>query len=124
MTRWLWLVAGGIVGTGSRFVLTDAVSRWLGTGFPYGTLTVNTLGCLVMGCAATWVDRSAMSADMRLFLMTGGLGAFTTLSALIYDSWRLMERGQGVAAAINVVGTIGLGFLAFWLGSRLILALV
>ncbi len=120
---WFWLLAGGLIGTAGRYALSGVVYGWAGSGFPFGTLAVNTLGCFLMGCAATLVDRSAMSPEARLFCMIGGLGAFTTFSSLIYESWRLMQDGQAMLAAANVAGSVVLGCFAFWLGSVLASAL-
>jgi len=117
MQKWLMLLAGGMVGTAGRYLVSEGVYRWLGTGFPTGTLAVNTLGCLVIGFLATLIDQKfLLKPEARLFLMVGMLGAFTTFSTLIYESWRLIQGGQGWLAAVNLVGSVCLGLAALWIG--------
>jgi len=118
MQRWLLLITGGICGTLGRYVLAGAVYEWLGSGFPYGTLTVNSVGCLVIGFLSTLADwRSLLTPEFRLFWMIGLLGAFTTFSTLIYESWRLLQDGQMLLAGANLFGSLMLGLAALWVGS-------
>lgn len=118
MTHWWWLIAGGILGTAGRYVLAGAVYARTGAAFPYGTLAVNTLGCLVIGFLSTLADRKFLfTPEFRLFWMIGLLGAFTTFSTLIYESWRLLQDGQLLFAGINLLGSVALGLCALWAGS-------
>ncbi len=117
MHKWMLLLLGGVFGTAGRYVLAGAVYRWLGTGFPYGTLAVNTLGCLVIGFLSTLAEEKfLLSPETRLFWMVGLLGAFTTFSTLIYESWRLLQDGEILLAGINLAGSVALGLLALWVG--------
>ena len=116
--KWTGLVVGGILGTLGRYLLSTAVYRWLGTAFPYGTLVVNLLGALVIGFLATLAEKKfLLTPEFRMFWMIGFLGAFTTFSSLIYESWKLMQDGQFFLAGTNLVGSMVLGLMAFWLGS-------
>lgn len=118
MRQWLMLVLGGIAGTVGRYVLAGAVYRWAGSAFPYGTLVVNVTGALAIGFLATLADRKfLLTPEARTFWMIGLLGAFTTFSTLIYESWRLIQDGETVLAGINLLGSILLGLAAFWLGA-------
>lgn len=115
--KWLMLLAGGLCGTVGRYVLAGAVYRLTGTGFPYGTLVVNTLGCLVIGFVSTLAEQKfLLSPEMRVFWMVGLIGAFTTFSTLIYESWHLVQDGEIVLAVLNLQGSLALGLLAFWIG--------
>ena len=117
MTTWTMLIAGGLLGTLARYLLSGAVYRWLGAGFPYGTLVVNLTGCFVIGALSTVANRRAMlTPEVRLFCMVGFLGAFTTFSSLIYESARLLQDSQFALAAVNLLGSVLLGLAAFWLG--------
>lgn len=117
MQKWLMLLAGGLCGTAGRYVLAGLTYRWLGTGFPYGTLAVNTLGCLAIGFLSTVADQKfLLRPEARLFLMVGLLGAFTTFSTLIYESWRLIQNGEVLLASGNLLGSLALGLLALWVG--------
>lgn len=120
MSRWLCLCAGSLLGGVSRYLLAGAVYQGLGTAFPYGTLAVNLLGCLLMGCFDSLaVQRSLFGPEMRLLLMTGFCGAFTTLSTLMFETSNLARDGQALRALSNVLLTVTLGFILFRLGSLL-----
>ena len=120
MQKWIMLAVGGICGTLGRYVLGGAVYGWLGTDFPYGTLVVNLLGCFVIGFLGVLADQKfLLNANVRLFLMVGLLGAFTTFSSLIYESWKLLQDGEVMLASVNLLGSVVFGLLALWLGSLL-----
>lgn len=117
MQKWCMLLVGGLCGTAGRYVLAGAVYRWLGTRFPYGTLAANTLGCLVIGALSALAEQKLLlTPEARLFWMVGLLGAFTTFSTLIYESWRLIQDGEIVLAGVNLLGSLALGLVALWLG--------
>ena len=117
MQKWLILLSGGLCGTAGRYLLTGVVHRWAGATFPYGTLTVNTLGCLVIGFLGTLAEQKLLlRPETVLFWMIGLLGAFTTFSTLIYESWRLLQDGEILMAGANLVGSVVLGLVALWLG--------
>ena len=117
MHKWLMMLAGGVLGTAGRYLLAGAVYRWVGTGFPYGTLAVNALGCLVIGFLSTLAEQKfLLSPEARLFWMVGLLGAFTTFSTLVYESWRLIQASEMLLAGVNLLGSLALGLLALWIG--------
>ena len=117
MQRWLMLLAGGLLGTAGRYVLTGAVQRWLGPKFPYGTLAVNTSACLVIGFLGAFTQQKLpLTPEARLFLMVGLIGAYSTFSSLIYESWQLILGGEALLAGINLLGSLALGLGALWIG--------
>ncbi len=117
MQKWILLLAGGLCGTAGRYLLSGVVYRWLGTSFPFGTLAVNLLGCLVIGCLGALSDRKfLLNPEARLFWMVGLLGAFTTFSSLIYESWKLLQDGEMLLAGVNLAGSMLLGLVALWVG--------
>ena len=120
MQKWLLLMVGGVGGTVGRYALAGAVHRWAGAEFPYGTLVVNVLGCVVMGFLATLADQKfLLTPEQRTFWMVGLLGAFTTFSSLIYESWKLLQAGQLLLASANLMGSLILGLAAFWAGAAI-----
>lgn len=118
------VAAGGAVGAIARYSVTAAVPRWLGHGFPWGTVIVNILGSLLMGLLIDIMARRwSAPPEARVFLVTGLLGAFTTFSTFSLDVVTLYERGALAAAAAYVVGSVVVGVLALfvglWLGRQL-----
>ncbi|WP_198148050.1 fluoride efflux transporter FluC [Elstera litoralis] len=79
----LLVALGGGLGSAARYLMVLGVGRWLGTGFPWGTLSVNLLGCFLMGLlTALFTGPLPVSSDTRLFFTTGLLGGFTTFFGL------------------------------------------
>ena len=114
---------GAGIGGACRHGVNLAATRLLGVTFPYGTLTVNVLGCFLMGCiAGWWALKSGLPQSMRLFLMTGILGGFTTFSAFSLDVALLWERGRGGTAALYATASVVLSVGALFLGLALVRA--
>jgi fluoride exporter len=111
----LGAVAGGI----ARFLITH-YSRGASQpfGFPYGTLLVNVVGCLIVGYVLTWTADHEHDR-WRLLLATGFCGAFTTFSAFAYESLAYWHQGKVVAFMLNMVLTNTLCLVAVLLGIRL-----
>ena len=106
------VLLGAGLGGAARYGLNVIVTRMMGTGFPFGILLVNLIGCFAMGVLAGWVAlRGETSTSLRLFLMTGVLGGFTTFSAFALDTATLWERNAPGSAAIYVLASV-LGSLA------------
>ena len=117
MGRWLNLMVGGIAGTVSRYLLAGFIYELLGTSFPYGTLVVNLVGCLVIGFLASLSEEKfLLSPEARLLLMVGFCGAFTTFSTFMLETCNLMKDGENLRAFFNVAASVIFGFLAFRLG--------
>ncbi len=106
---------GGAIGASARYMTNVAVMRFIGPGFPWGTVFANVLGSFLMGALVVVL---AHRDGMRLapFLMTGLLGGFTTFSAFSLDALTIYERGQIGLAAAYVVGSVGLSLIAIVLG--------
>ena len=109
-------VAGGI-GTVARYWLTGLVHRFARETFPFGTLAVNVLGCLLIGIVMHLVrDHQALGPEARTLVIVGLLGGFTTFSAFGYETFELLHGGSFFLAAANVAGNVVLGTGAVWLG--------
>lgn len=114
MALYIWVALGGMLGAISRF----GVSRLLpfadpARHFPWATLGVNLLGCLVLGIvAAFWKGRDAGAVDWKLLLGTGFCGAFTTFSTFSLETIQLLELGRWGAVSAYWAATLilGLGF--------------
>jgi CrcB protein len=114
---------GGAVGAAARHLTGLAAIRLIGPGFPWGTLIVNVAGSLAMGVLV--VALAHLSANrLAPLLMTGLLGGFTTFSAFSLDAVTLVERGQGLAAAGYVAGSVVLSIGGLVAGMALARAVV
>ena len=106
----LLVAAGGALGAVSRYLLSAAMLKRFGAGFPYGTLLVNVLGCFVLGALMVWVlDRPDLSEKMRLFMGLGFLGSLTTFSTFGYETVFLFEHGSSGQALGNVALNLVIG---------------
>jgi CrcB protein len=113
----LAIAAGGAVGAVLRFIVSTNVQRVMGKDFPYGTLTVNVLGSLLMGFLFIMlVERQISSIELRSGLLFGLLGAFTTFSSFSFETLALLESGDWGKALINVFISVTCCLLATWVG--------
>lgn len=110
---------GAGLGGACRHGINLAVARWLGVAFPYGTLTVNIVGCFLMGIIAGWWALS-LPQSARLFLTTGVLGGFTTFSAFSLDVALLWKQGEFGAAVLYATASVALSIAALFLGLVLV----
>ena len=114
----LWVGAGGAVGSVARYMLTYAIQWQRPAAFPYATLVVNTSGSLLLGFLVSyWIASTTLSAELRLFLTVGFCGGFTTFSTFAYETADLIESGDYRAAAayvlLSVVLSVGAMFAGF-----------
>jgi CrcB protein len=121
MRSFLLVGAGGFLGSVCRYYLGGLVLHLTSASrFPWGTLTVNTLGCAAIGLLAGAAEyRHILGADARLFLFTGLLGGFTTFSAFGYETYFLGREHSWLAAGANVGLHLALALPAVWLGHRI-----
>ena len=119
LLTYLWVAFGGALGSIARFWMTGTVAEFTGLRFPWGTLLINVLGSLIIGLVAglTLVpERLGWHPDVRIFLMTGFCGGFTTFSAFSLQTIELVRSGEAVAASAYVVASAVLCVAAAWAG--------
>jgi fluoride exporter len=105
--------AGGAIGAGARYLVSIGFMRWCAVEIPWATLTINVVGCLLMGgLVAVFLRHWPEAPGLRIFLTTGILGGSTTFSAFAMEVIALVERNASVAAALYVAGSIGLSIAA------------
>ncbi|MFF8034439.1 MULTISPECIES: fluoride efflux transporter CrcB [unclassified Streptomyces] len=117
--NWLLVVAGAMVGAPLRYLTDRAVRARHDTLFPWGTFTVNVVGCLVFGVLTGAVAHGAASDPVRLLIGTGFCGALTTYSTFSYETLRLAETGARFLAAANVAAGVVAGLGAAFAGAGL-----
>lgn len=109
----VWVGIGGALGSIARYLAGRELTERLGGSFPYGTFTANVLGAFLIGILFVLLTERGIGDDrLRLLLMVGFLGGFTTFSTYTLDAFSLVERGQWVMALTYVVGSNLLGLLA------------
>ncbi|WP_333770442.1 fluoride efflux transporter CrcB [Streptomyces sp. IBSBF 2435] len=116
--NWLLVIAGAAVGAPMRYLTDRAVQSRHASVFPWGTLTVNVVGCLVLG-ALTGAAEGAASARLHLLIGTGLCGTLTTYSTFSYETLRLAESGAKAYAAGNVLLSVAAGLGAAFAGVTL-----
>ena len=114
-----WIGFGGALGSVLRFWLLGRFQEAYGPGFPIGTLGVNLIGSLVIGFLGGWFLAAPSSVNLRLFLMVGILGGFTTFSSFSLENLNLIREGNWKAAFVYVLASnalgVGLAFAGFLL---------
>jgi len=109
MTSTVLVFPGAGIGGVLRHGVNLVSPRWLGMGFPSGTMVINIVGSALMGALVGWfVFRAGEGTPhgLRLFLATGVLGGFTTFSAFSLDAVLLRDRGEAMAAMVYVLGCV------------------
>jgi CrcB protein len=126
LKTFLLICAGGAAGTGARYLVATGMARWLGPAFPAGTLTVNVVGSLLVGAIMDLALRyEVVGPELRLVLVAGVMGGFTTYSSFNHETLGYFARGSwglGIAyLAATVVGCLAAGMLgiaaARWLAA-------
>jgi len=118
MEKYLYIGAGGFIGSVCRYGLASMLYRVLGDRFPYGTFTVNVIGCFTIGLLMTlFEERWLVQPDVRLFLTVGILGGFTTFSTFSYETIEILRAGNFSVGFINILGSILFCLGATWAGS-------
>ncbi|ABR59873.1 fluoride efflux transporter CrcB [Sinorhizobium medicae] len=117
--------AGGALGSILRYLVGLWMLQRAGPAFPWGTLFVNVTGSFLIGFLAELImHRMGASAHMRLFLITGLLGGYTTFSAFSLDAITLVEHGQPATGLAYMAASVVLSILAVFAGLALMRAMV
>ncbi|OCC15731.1 CrcB protein [Dissulfuribacter thermophilus] len=114
----IWVGAGGFIGAILRYVISGYIQNLSqSVSFPYGTLAVNVIGCVFIGTLSHLAEiKMGMTTEMRLLLMIGLLGSFTTFSTFGNETVNLLQDQGIFAALINLGAHIFLGLLGVFLG--------
>ena len=122
---YLFVAAGGALGAMARFALNVALQR--DVSFPWGTLSANLIGCLLMGIVAqlvassAWFNSAGIIPDQyRLLFAVGFCGSFTTLSALVLEMHTMLQRNELLASFGYMLASVVGGFACFYAGFMLL----
>ena len=125
MNHVLLVAVGGALGSIARYLTGLATLRWFGPNFPWGTLAVNILGGLAIGIFAELIARRFDgSQELRLFIVTGILGGFTTFSAFTLEVTAMAERGEYTTAFTYILASVVISVGAVFSGLALVRALI
>jgi len=112
---------GAALGANLRYLISTWVAQRVGSGFPYGTLLINVTGCLVIGIVLTLAaTKFTLSEPLRLLIVTGILGGYTTFSSFGYEAFALIGSGNIEEAVLYMTSSLILGLGAVFLGSLLV----
>jgi fluoride exporter len=121
MLKSLWVGVGGFLGSSARYLLGGWLNQLAPRAlFPYETLVINVTGCLGIGLLAGLAEfRGVFAPELRLFLLVGILGGYTTFSTFGYETFQLLRDGELFLAGLNVALQAGIGVAAVWGGYAL-----
>ncbi len=122
MDKVLWISMGAVLGANLRYWVGDWAAQRFGSSFPYGTLLINLTGSFLLGLIISMaLENFMIDPRLRLLLMIGFLGSYTTFSTFAYESVTLISQGQWGAGLFNLLGSSLLGalfaVLGIWLGT-------
>jgi len=118
----IFLIAlGGGIGSVLRYLVQGWTFKYFSTTFPLGVLVVNVSGCFAIGFfAGAWLTGPVMvREEYRAAILIGVLGGYTTFSTFSWETLRLADANQLLAAAANIILSVALGLVATWGGARM-----
>jgi len=120
LQKYLWIAAGGALGSLARYWIGSTVAGRMGVKFPYGTMIVNITACVIIGFSLTYLGRRAdLNPAWRYLIPIGFVGAYSTFSTYEWETLSTMRSGAFFLAALYAVGSFVLGLIAVWGGSLL-----
>lgn len=120
MDRYLMVLLGGAAGSLARYALGIAIMSRAGVRFPLGTVAINITGSFLIGLLMTLLtERFHPHPNIRLLLVVGFLGGYTTFSSFEWETFGLVRDGARWLGLLNVLGSVILGYFAVWLGAAL-----
>jgi fluoride exporter len=118
-TKVIVLSIGGVFGVNARYWLGAWISRWSSSQFPWATIAINVTGSFLIGFLTIALNRWMPHPNVRLMVITGFLGGYTTFSTFENDALNLWERGEVALMGANLIGSVVVGFAAVLSGTAL-----
>lgn len=116
MKTFLLVFFGGGVGSVLRYLTSVITQKFYNGTFPIATLTVNVIGCLIIGIMVGYFEKMNINPDLKFLFITGFCGGFTTFSAFSMESISLIQNQQTTLAITYVLLSVVLGLIAVWAG--------
>jgi CrcB protein len=120
MTNLLWVASGGAIGAALRYLISMKIAVESGGTFPWGTLTVNMIGCLVIGLMWSVTEHKTASDGLLLFLMVGLIGSFTTFSTYGLEGIQMIQSGKLLAGGGYIILSNVAGLLLVLVGKAVL----
>jgi CrcB protein len=119
--KYLLIALGGGAGSLTRYLAGSAIMTRFGGRFPLGTMAINVTGSFLIGLLMTLLtERAEPHPNLRLLLVVGFLGGYTTFSSFEWETYAAVREGGGFwIGAANVIGSLTLGYAAVWVGAAL-----
>lgn len=115
---YFWVFFGGGLGSLCRFALATWLNR--AEAYPWGTFVANGLSCIILGMLVAFVSKQGLSTELRLLLLTGFCGGFSTFSTFSNELVQMLKQASYFTAGSYLLGSIFFGLLAIWLGMKII----
>ena len=116
MKSFLLVFLGGGLGSGLRYIITITINQYSKV-LPFGTFTVNMLGCLLIGMILGYAQKeNTLSSNQTLLLVTGFCGGFTTFSAFANENLELIKNGEIFNLSLYTIGSVLIGILVVFIG--------
>ena len=120
MQKYLFIAAGGALGSILRYWVGSTISGRMGTRFPYGTAVINITACIVIGFTLTYFGKRADLSPAWMFLVAiGFIGSYSTFSTYEWETLSTLRSGAFLLGALYAVGSLILGLAATWCGTAL-----
>ena len=113
------LSLGGVLGVNARYWLGFLINRWASSQFPWATFTINVTGSFAIGLCTVLLARWSPHPHVRLVIVVGFLGGYTTFSSFSFESLTLWERGEHALCLTYMFGSLAAGFAGVVLGTVL-----
>lgn len=120
MDRYILVLLGGGFGSLARYLMTNEINSRIGGRFPLGTMVINITGSFLIGVFMVLLtERLQPHQSLRLLLVVGFLGGYTTFSSFEYETYLAMRGGVYWIGLVNVLASVTLGFAGVWFGSAI-----